>query len=368
MLGFFKRELVFSIAFLLALVTSFFNLDPSSWVSGVDYRTLAILFSLMGVSESMKDSGLFSYAAGMMIRKSGNTRILSRVLVMLVFFSSMFFTNDVALLMFVPLSMLVFDRSGMNEKHVIYLVVIETIAANLGSMTMPVGNPQNIYICSYFNVSSFDFYIAILPYSFVSFLLVLLALRIFLWRKGEIKGDGTAQNSFDKSKTSISIIFLVLALLSVFRIFPWKWLFLAELAYLMVFDRKVLLKIDYLLLLTFVCFFLSSVNLRSIEVVRNLISNPMKKHPILVSAAISQIISNVPAAIFLSPFPNAFRGILIGTDIGGLGSPIASLASLISLKFYFKRKEGRKGLYVLFFMALNVVFLIILSVFAYFVG
>ena len=152
------------------------------------------------------------------------------------------------------------------------------------------------------------------------------------------------------------------------RIFPWKWLFLAELAYLMVFDRKVLLKIDYLLLLTFVCFFLFSVNLRSIEVVRNLISNPMKKHPILVSAAISQIISNVPAAIFLSPFPNAFRGILIGTDIGGLGSPIASLASLISLKFYFKRKEGRKGLYVLFFMALNVVFLIILSVFAYFVG
>lgn len=364
MWDFIKREVVFVIALTAAVVSAFFNPPSASWLEAIDFRTLALLFSLMGVSEGLKVSGLFDTAAGILMKRAGNMRMLSAMLTAVVFISSMFFTNDVALLMFVPFTMMLLDKEKADEGYVIKLVVLETIAANLGSMTTPVGNPQNLYICSFFGVEAAAFFRTIIPYSIISLLLIVLLFRIFLWKSGSVEKETRSVRKMDKHRTIIYLVFLLAAMFSVFRVISWQLLFAAELIFLLAFDRNILKRIDYILLLTFVAFFIFSENLRSMDAVQGFISSPMASHPVAVSAAVSQIISNVPAAILLSSFTDSFEGVLIGTDIGGLGTPIASLASLISLKFYFRRESGRKGMYMAFFLMLNIVLLAILALFS----
>ena len=365
MADFIKREIVFVTALAAAAVTAFFNPPSAGWIEAVDFRTLALLFSLMGVSEGLKASGLFDAAAGVMMRKAGNTGKLSLMLLSIVFVSSMFFTNDVSLLMFVPFTMMMLDREGADEGYIIRLVVLETVAANLGSMTTPVGNPQNIYICSFFNVEAWPFFRTILPYSLLSVLLIAAAAAVMLRRKEAIAPDEREVRKVDRSRTAVYLAFLFLAMLSVFRIVSWQFLLIAEAVVLAAFDREILKRIDYILLLTFVCFFIFSENIRNIESIRALIETPMASHPVAMAALVSQVISNVPAAILLSPFSPSFEGVLVGTDIGGLGTPIASLASLISLKFYFSRKSGKKGWYMLVFLLLNFILLLILALLAW---
>ena len=340
MWDFIKREVVFVIALTAAVVSAFFNPPSASWLEAIDFRTLALLFSLMGVSEGLKVSGLFDTAAGILMKRAGNMRMLSAMLTAVVFISSMFFTNDVALLMFVPFTMMLLDKEKADEGYVIKLVVLETIAANLGSMR------------------------TIIPYSIISLLLIVLSFRIFLWKSGSVEKETRSVRKMDKHRTIIYLVFLLAAMFSVFRVISWQLLFVAEFIFLIAFDRNILKRIDYILLLTFVAFFIFSENLRSMDAVQGFISSPMASHPVAVSAAVSQIISNVPAAILLSSFTDSFEGVLIGTDIGGLGTPIASLASLISLKFYFRRESGRKGMYMAFFLMLNIVLLAILALFS----
>lgn len=364
MLKFIKSEMVFVIALAAAVLSSFFNPPSQEWISAVDFRTLALLFCLMGVSEGFKSSGLFTSVASSLTRKAGNISRLSLFLVMIVFFSSMLFTNDVALLMFVPFTMMIMDKEKRDENYIIRIVILETIAANLGSMTTPVGNPQNIFICSYFSLDAGTFFAAILPYSLISLIMVLIIWRIFLAEREKLETENDEDTSADRKKTLMFSVFLVLALLSVFRVLDWKILFIAELAVLIIFDRKTLLKIDYILLLTFVCFFIFSANIRSIDTVERLLTSFMDKSAIATSAIVSQVISNVPAAILLSPFTDSAEGVLVGTDIGGLGTPVASLASLISMKFYFKREKGKKGKYIVLFLILNFALLAILAAFS----
>ena len=368
MLDFIRRESVFVIALIAALVSAFFNPPSARWLGAIDFRTLALLFSLMGVSEGLKVSGLFDSAAGLLMKHASDTRMLSMMLVAVVFFSSMLFTNDVSLIMFVPFSMMLLDREKADEGYIIKLVVLETIAANLGSMTTPVGNPQNLYICSFFGVGAADFFRTILPYSAASAILVLASFRMLLWKRGDVEKETREVRRMDKHRTIIYLIFLLIAMLSVFRVISWQFLFAAELIFMLAFDRKILCRIDFILLLTFVAFFIFSENLRSIDAVRAFISGPMKDYPVAVSAAVSQVISNVPAAILLSSFADSFEGVLIGTDIGGLGTPIASLASLISLKFYFRRESGRKGMYIAVFLILDFVLLSILALLSALLG
>ena len=368
MLGFIKREMVFVIAVLAALVSAFFNPPSSSWIEAIDFRTLSLLFSLMGVSEGLKASGFFDSVAGALMRRSEDTARLSFLLVAIVFLSSMLFTNDVSLLMFVPFSMMLMDRAGADERYIIALVVLETISANLGSMTTPVGNPQNLYICSFFSVGAGPFFAAILPYSILSAILVALFSWLLLSKGRAMEKEEREIRRMDRTRSAIYLAFLLIAMLSVFDIISWKVLFFLELITLIVIDRAILRRIDYILLLTFVAFFIFSENMRNIEGVRKLIESPMATHPISTSALVSQVISNVPAAILLSSFTDSFRGVLIGTDIGGLGTPIASLASLISLKFYFRRKNGRNGRYIGVFLAFNAAMLAALSLLAWLIA
>ena len=364
MLKFIKSEMVFVIALAAAVLSSFFNPPSQEWISAVDFRTLALLFCLMGVSEGFKSSGLFTSVASSLTRKAGNISRLSLFLVMIVFFSSMLFTNDVALLMFVPFTMMIMDKEKRDENYIIRIVILETIAANLGSMTTPVGNPQNIFICSYFSLDAGTFFAAILPYSLISLIMVLIIWRLFLAGREKLETGNDDDTHIDRKKTLMFSVFLVLALFSVFRVLDWRILFIAELAVLIIFDRKTLLKIDYILLLTFVCFFIFSANIRSIDAVERLLTSFMDKSAVATSAIVSQVISNVPAAILLSPFTDSAEGVLVGTDIGGLGTPVASLASLISMKFYFKREKGKKGKYIALFLILNFALLAILAAFS----
>lgn len=359
--AFVKNEIVFVIALIAAVATAFFNPPSLGWIDAIDFRTLALLFSLMGISEGLKGSAFFSSVAATIERKAGNTKRLSLLLVIIVFISSMFFTNDVSLLMFVPFSMMLLDMAQVDEEHVMRIVVLETISANLGSMTTPVGNPQNLYICSFFNLDAIPFFRTILPYSIISAVLIAILSLLLLREKNNIEEVRESTETINVGKTTIYLGLLLVALLSVFRIIDWKVLFFLELAILIIMDRKVLMHIDYILLLTFVCFFIFSENMGKIETVRNLLTAPMTSHPVATSALVSQVISNVPAAILLSPFSSSFEGVLVGTDIGGLGTPIASLASLISLKFYYKRKGSRKGRYMAIFLLWNFVLLGILA-------
>lgn len=354
---FIKRETVFCIALLASVITAFFNPPSSEYLSAIDWRTLALLFTLMAVSEGLKTSGMFTFVASALEKKAGNMTRLSFLLVAIVFISSMFFTNDVSLLMFVPFTILIFQREGASEKTLVPLIVLETIAANLGSMATPVGNPQNIYICSYYGPSAGEFFSVILPYSLASALLIALSCFILLRDRSPLKEADEDTPPVDRKKSTISIVILVLALLSVFRILPYQLLFALTLVYLLVFDRKTLASIDYILLLTFVCFFIFSANMKAMDSVSRLLSIPMESAPLLTSAAISQVISNVPAAILLAPFTDNWEAVLVGTDIGGLGTPVASLASLISLKFYFRKESGMKGRYMALFLALNFILL-----------
>ena len=364
MKAFIRREIVFVIAVLAAVVSAFFNPPSRAWIDAVDFRTLALLFSLMGISEGLKDSGFFDAVAGMMMRRAENTRTLSFLLLAIVFLSSMLFTNDVSLLMFVPFSAMLLDKAGADEKYIISLIVLETVSANLGSMTTPVGNPQNLYICSFFGVSAGPFFAAILPYSLLSALLIAVMARLLLSKGRKMESEKREIRKADRTRSAIYLSFLFLAMLSVFNVISWKLLFVLELAVILAVNRKILLRIDYILLLTFVAFFIFSENIRNIEEIRNLLSEPMKTHPVATSAIVSQVISNVPAAILLSSFAESFRPVLVGTDIGGLGTPVASLASLISLKIYFRRKQAQKGQYMAFFLAVNFLLLLILAAFS----
>ena len=287
MLKFIKSEMVFVIALAAAVLSSFFK------ISAVDFRTLALLFCLMGVSEGFKSSGLFTSVASSLTRKAGSISRLSLFLVMIVFFSSMLFTNDVALLMFVPFTLMIMEKEKRDENYIIRIVILETIAANLGSMTTPVGNPQNA---------------SILPYSIISLILVLIIWRLFLAGREKLETEDNENTAVDRKKTLMFSVFLVLALFSVFRVLDWRILFIAELTVLIICDRKTLLKIDYILLLTFVCFFIFSANIRSIDAVEKMLTAFMDKSAIATSAIVSQVISNVPAAILLSPFTDSAEG------------------------------------------------------------
>ena len=361
---FIKNEIVFVVALIAAVITAFFNPPSKGWIEAIDFRTLALLFSLMGISEGLKGSSFFSSVASTIEHRAGNTRRLSLLLVLIVFVSSMFFTNDVSLLIFVPFSIMLLDMAKVDEEHVMRVVTLETISANLGSMTTPVGNPQNLYICSFFNVEAGPFFRTILPYSVLSAILIALLSLFLLKDKIPLEEKCGNEANLDKKKSAVYLSLLLIALLSVFRLIDWKILFFLELAIILIIDRKILRRIDYVLLLTFVCFFIFSENMGRIEAVRTILTKPMESHPIATSALVSQIISNVPAAILLSPFSSSFEGVLIGTDIGGLGTPIASLASLISLKFYYKRENAKKGRYMAMFLLWNFILLAVLALFS----
>lgn len=353
---FVKNEIVLVISFVLAVISAFFVVPSAKYSEYIDFRTLGLLFCLMVVMAGLNGLGVFKFIAEKMLSKVKGVIGLSLILGLLCFFSSMVITNDVALITFVPFTVTALKLSGKMDK-LIWIVTVETVAANLGSMLTPIGNPQNLYLFSSFNMSMGNFIVTILPYALLSLMLVIISC--FFTGKGKI-GIQSNENcvKFSKLHIGIYLVLFVLALLTVFRIIPYVITLLITIVVVLIFDHKVLLKVDYSLLFTFVFLFIFIGNLGEIKPISDFLMSVVKGNEVLVGVVSSQVFSNVPATILLSKFTENAKDLLIGVNLGGLGTLIASMASLISFKFVAKEKVGT-GKYILTFTVVNIVFLIL---------
>ena len=358
----FKNETVFCISFLLAVLSAFAVHPDRMYLSYPDYRTIALLFCLMIIVGGFQSLGIFSMLGHFLLRGAGSIRGLSAILVMLCFFSSMVITNDVALITFVPFTLIVFRMSGRVES-VLKLVVLETIAANLGSMATPIGNPQNLYLYSIADFSAGEFLQTVLPYAGLAFVMLMAAVLI---QRDEPLLDvaGGEENEVQKGKIFRKMIpflfLLLLCLLVVFRVLPYQPVLICVICVVLVVNRKLYLSVDYFLLLTFLCFFIFIGNMKRIPEISGFLVSVVDGKELLMGILTSQIISNVPAAILLSGFSSNLSALLTGVNVGGLGTLIASLASLISFKFFAKEYPDKKGVYMVRFTIWNGIFLAVL--------
>ena len=356
--SFLKQEPVLVIAALAALASCFFVPPDAAYLSYPDFRTLALLYCLMTVVAGLRRAGLFARLSHVLCEKVASVRLLGLTLVLLCFFSSMLITNDVALLTFVPFAVVVLGMAD-RKRDLILVVVLQTVAANLGSMLTPVGNPQNLYLFSRYDLGIADFFRMTFPIWALSLLLIVLGclvlpgerLTVFI---GEEPG-------MDRRALVLYLALFAVCLLVVLRLIGWPLMLLIVLAGLLVLDRKTLGKADFMLLLTFVAFFVFAGNLARMEAVDRLLRRLLTGREYLTALLASQVISNVPAALLLSGFTDQARALLLGVNIGGLGTPIASLASLISLKLYSHADEAHTGRYLLEFTLVNLLFLLLLS-------
>lgn len=379
---FFKKETVCCIAFLLAVVSMFFIPPSENYFSYIDFRVLALLFSLMAVVRGFSSIGVFTRLGTLLLTHVNSLRMLSALFIFLCFFFSMLITNDVALITFVPFTILVLSMAE-QKKFLIPVIVLETIAANLGSMLTPLGNPQNLYLYTISGLSLWDFIRIMLPYSFVSAILLLIFI---LFLPKDTVSTATAANTTNSTNTvtasntsnviceavkarknsrilfAFYLILFLLCLLTVLHILPYQILFLLVLTGFLLLDYRVLKDVDYFLLLTFLCFFIFIGNMKQISLVHELISKLLVHHEVLMGIGASQIISNVPAAILLSGFTDDYSALLIGVNLGGLGTLIASLASLISFKFYTHSNGSDTRRFLGIFTLYNVIFLGVLFV------
>ncbi len=353
---FIKNEIVLILSFGLAVISAFFVVPSSEYFDYIDFRTLGLLFCLMTVMAGLNKLGIFKFMAEKMLSRVKSTVGLGLILCLFCFFSSMIITNDVALIIFVPFTVTALKLSGKTDK-LIWIVTIETVAANLGSMLTPIGNPQNLYLFSAFNMSISDFFSTILPYAVLSLALVIISC--LFTGKGEINTHSNKNDiSFSKIHIGIYAILFAIAILTVFRIIPFEITVLITVVSVLIFDKKVLLSVDYSLLLTFVFLFVFIGNLGKIEVINEFLKGIVNGNEVLVGVVSSQVFSNVPAAILLSKFTENAKDLLIGVNLGGLGTLIASMASLISFKFIAKENVGT-GKYITVFTLANIVFLIL---------
>ena len=363
-----KRKLnldpVLLIAWILAVVSALFVKPSAAYLGYIDFRSLGILWSLMVIIQGFKENTVFEKIADMLLKKVGKSWQLAAVLIFLCFFGSMLITNDVALITFVPFAIMLLS-SCHKEKLMIPVVVLQTVAANLGSMLTPIGNPQNLYIYGSTGMALTEFIGTMLPYSLLSAALLIISL-FFLPGKGdkiETSKESLITGKFgSRIQIIIYSVLFVTALLTVMRILPWYVLLVIVLVIVGGMDYKILLRADYILLLTFIGFFIFTGNMGRIEVVKEFLSSIVAGREFFISIAASQAISNVPATLMLYGFTNNYKELMAGVNVGGLGTLIASMASLISYKAYTKEYKENSGKYLLVFTAVNLLFLIFMII------
>ncbi|MBP5266750.1 MAG: citrate transporter [Lachnospiraceae bacterium] len=359
--NFIKSEIVLCVAFVLAVISCFFVRPDKGYISYIDYRTLSILLMLMITMAGFQRLKVFRQIGEALVSNMSTVRGITLVLVALCFFSAMFITNDVALLTFVPFSIVTLSLSNRKDLYII-VIVLETIAANLGSMLTPLGNPQNLYLYSLSDMGLGSFVRLMLPYSVVA--LVLLALSIFLFVKSA-PATLAEKNTYlrgrkDKCKIVVYIGLFVLSIAVVARFLPYYVGLGIVLAIVLILDRQVLCKPDYSLLATFICLFIFIGNMKRIPALSDFLESLVRDHEVMVSILLSQVISNVPAAILCSGFTKNIQALIVGTNLGGLGTLIASMASLISFKQYSYVDGADTKKYIGIFTIANIAFLVLM--------
>lgn len=363
--NFIKKETVFCVSFILALISSFVVLPDKEYLNYPDYRTIALLFCLMIIVAGFRSLGVFDRLAATLLKRAESTKNLSLMLIMICFFFSMIITNDVALITFVPFTIRVFQLSG-NTRPVLKLVVLETIAANLGSMATPIGNPQNLYLYSISGISAGKFALSVLPYAGIS--LIMLIAAVLFSKNEKICGFTVSDNikSISGKRMAISslpyIALLILCLLVVFRVIGYLPVLIIIAGAVLFLNRSLFRKADYCLLLTFLFFFIFIGNIKRVPQISEFLNSAVQGRELIFGIFASQIISNVPAAILLSGFSADYSALMTGVNIGGLGTLIASLASLISYKFFASEFPKEKGRYLKIFTLWNLLFLAVLTI------
>ena len=361
--AFVKREPVLLTAALAAVVSCFFVPPDAAYLGYLDFRTLALLYALMTVVAGLRKAGVFSSLARALLRRAKTVRSVGALLVGLCFFCSLCITNDVALLTFVPFAVEVLRHAGGPKTVTLRVVLLQTVAANLGSMLTPVGNPQNLHLYSFYQYSLPGFLRTVLPVWLLS--LALLSVCCLFLPRAAVGDGGEAPDGEGVRTSAVWVYGLLFAvcLATVLRVLPWTVMLAVLFAVLLGFDRRTLLDADFFLLLTFCAFFVFAGNLARIPAVDGLLQTLLAGRTYLTAVLASQVISNVPAAILLSGFTADANGLLLGVNVGGLGTPIASLASLIGFKLYSASENARKGRFLLEFLLLNLLLLGLLSAF-----
>ena len=373
-IGFIKKDTVLCVATTLAMVSAFFVKPTLNYVNYIDFRVLGILLSLMTVMAGLQRNGLFDMIGSSLLKRTKNTMQLSLVLVFLCFFFSMFITNDVSLITFVPFAMLTLRKCN-QEKLLIPVIIVQTLAANLGSMLTPIGNPQNLYLYNLAEMKMSTFIGIIGPYTLASGILLLLSVVVVCRKKEKIEftlEENNSDHEIEKErlhlrrkthqKNAVYLILFLMSLLVVVRVLPYYVAFIVVFVTVFIMDRQVLKTVDYSLILTFIAFFIFTGNIGEIETIRNVLQEFVSGREVGVGIAASQVISNVPAALLLSGFTKDYAKLLVGVNIGGLGTLIASMASLISYKIYAHHYNEQKGKYFRWFTIANVGYLAVLLV------
>ena len=354
-----KNEVVFVAAIVAAVISAFFVPPSKAYLTYPDYRVLAILFCLMIIVAGLQELSVFTWLGRQLSERVKNSRQLSFLLVMLCFFSGMLITNDVALITFVPFGITLLHMAGLKDK-IIKVVVLQTIAANLGSMFTPVGNPQNLYLYNLTGMGIGQFLLLMLPLCVLSF--VLLTVVIFVEKPVALATEFPDDKSLPDKKTIIYCVLFVVCLLTVVRLLPFQLMLGIVMVVIFFLNKGLYKKVDYCLLGTFLGFFIFVGNMQNIPAVKNLLESLLTGRELVVSVLASQVISNVPAAMLLSGFTKNYEALLYGVNIGGLGTLIESLASVISYKSYSMTKEAKTGKYMLVFTAYNLAFLVVLFI------
>lgn len=383
-----RKDPVLVVAGVLALCSCAAVPPDAAYAEYVDLRTIGMLFSLMTIMCGLSRLGVFRIACRHLLGVVRGPRRLALALTLLAFFSSMLITNDVALVTFVPFALLAL-RTLDSPRHACFTVVMMTIAANLGSMLTPVGNPQNLYLYSVSHMRIGEFVLLMLPYAAASLALLVGAIALFgkipertqtSATRGAKPDDNEhadeipqlATDADDPAPSPLRVLpwatLFVLALLSVAHILPYQAIVVATIAVALIADRRALAHVDYALLVTFIAFFVFVGNVGRIEMVSAALAQLIDGHELAVSVIASQVLSNVPAAILLSGFTSNFAALVIGTNLGGLGTLIASMASLISYKQVALVLPREKGRYFMLFTMWNVAFLAMLAAFALILG
>lgn len=357
-----QNEIVLVISLLAALVSALYVHPSIQYLSYIDFKVLVILFCLMAIVSGLKKIGVFGFLAQRMTAGSKNSKALRLSLILICFFSSMLITNDVALITFVPFAIMVLNITAQTN-HMIYVIVMQTVAANLGSMLTPVGNPQNLYLYSFYNMQTAEFFKITIPVTIAGLLLIIMLSLI--GKNENIYVRFNSNETISNNKLLILYLFLfMLCLGTVFHLIDYKVTFLIVFATVFITDKSLFKNIDYGLLATFVCFFIFVGNIGNIQSVNLFISNIIENRELIISVLLSQIFSNVPTSVLLSTFTRNYKSLIIGTNIGGLGTLIASLASLISFKLYVKTNDSKPLKYLLVFSIVNILILLMLLAFS----
>ena len=360
-IAFLKKEIMLSLSLLVAIISLFITPPSRELLNTIDWKTLATLFMLLSVLEGFKKESIFNPV----LKLTSNIKsqlVLTCFLVYSVFLTSMFVTNDVSLIIFVPITIVLF-KAGHKEAYIIPVLTFENIAAIRGSLLTPFGSPQNLFLFSKSDISFSSFLLMMLPlWLFSAFLLFLFILFLYRHDKKEMieishdKNEYVWQSEGRFKRILYISLFIIIVFTIVSRTKYWPFVTLFIALALIIFDFKILLRTDYVLLLTFLCFFVFSSSLCRNPLIADFLQKKVSGHEYVWSILLSQVISNVPASIVLWPFTKSLKALIYGLDSAGLCSIIGSLASVINLRLYNREYPGQGFTFIRKFTWISLIF------------